>query len=64
MSSNVLDYGNSIAFNDWETREFTIENTGKVGYDFSINIDSLYRKGLLDVTPLTGRINGYEKQKI
>ena len=64
LSTNVLDYGNAIPFNDWETREFIIENTGKVAYDFSINMDSLYRKGLVEISPLSDKIKGYEKIKV
>ena len=62
--NNTLDFGEAIPFNDWETREFVIENTGKVAYDFSIDSSSLYRRSLIDISPLSGRINGFEKQKI
>ena len=63
LSPNLLDFGN-LPFNDWDTRDILIENTGKVAYEFNTNITTLMRKGLIEIYPMSGKINGGDKQKL
>ena len=63
ISSKTLDYG-VLPFNDWETKDFYLENTGKVTFEFKVNMSTLKRKGLVEVNPSSGIIKGFEKQKI
>ena len=63
FSTNLIDFGN-IPFNVWEIKEIIIENTGKVSYEFNVNISSIMRRGLIEIHPMTGNINGNDKQKL
>ncbi len=58
----IIDIGD-VKFCDWTHKEFYIENTGKVLFDYSINISQVLRKGLVDIQPNSGVINGGLKQK-
>lgn len=48
---------------DRTAKEFIVENTGKVPFQYSINIAGIIRKGLIEVNPSFGRIEGNEKQR-
>lgn len=48
---------------DRTAKEFIVENTGKVPFQYSVNISSIIRKGLIEVNPPFGRIEGNEKQR-
>lgn len=63
ISTNLLELG-EVRFCDWMQKEFIIENTGKVQFNFSIILNKIIRKGLVEVIPKNGKINGNEKQKI
>lgn len=41
-----------------------MENTGKVTFEFKINLQYVKKKGFVDVQPLVGKIVGGEKQRI
>jgi hydrocephalus-inducing protein len=60
ISTNLLELG-EVRFCDWVQKEFFIENTGKVQFNFSIAINKIIRKGLVEVLPRNGKINGNEK---
>jgi len=62
FNTKSLDYG-VLPFNEYDGRDFTLENTGKVTFEYRINLDTIKRKGLVDVTPSSGFIKGFEKQK-
>ena len=51
-------------FNDWEAREIILENTGKVTFEFKVNLSSVVRENLVEVIPLSGSVKGFEKQRI
>lgn len=58
----VMDFGD-VKFCDWKHMDFLIENTGKVLFEYNINISQIIRKGLVEVQPANGTINGGVKQK-
>ena len=45
-------------FCDWVQREFWIENTGKVTFEYKVNFAYIKRKGYLECSPSMGRILG------
>jgi hydrocephalus-inducing protein len=52
-----------VKYNDYVNKDFYLENTGKVTFEYKIILSSIIRKGLVEVTPLEGKIAGQEKQK-
>jgi hydrocephalus-inducing protein len=58
-----LQYG-TLNFNEWDSREVIIENTGKVAFDFRVDLSSINRKGLIEVTPQIGIVKGLDKAKL
>lgn len=60
LNTHALDLGD-VRFCDWVQKEFVIENTGKVQFNFSVSLQKILRKGLIEVIPKSGRINGQEK---
>lgn len=63
LSSNLLELGD-IRFCDWVSKDFFIENTGKVTFEYKILYITVKRKGYISCTPDYGRIIGGEKQKV
>lgn len=63
ISTSVIELGD-LRFCDWVSRDFFIENTGKVTFEYKILLDLVKRKGYVDCNPQFGRIIGGEKQKI
>lgn len=60
ISTNLLELG-EVRFCDWMQKEFFIENAGKVQFNYSISLNKIIRKGLVEVIPRNGKINGNEK---
>ena len=60
ISTNLLELG-EVRFCDWMQKEFFIENTGKVQFNYSISLNKIIRKGLVEVIPRNGKINGNKK---
>jgi hydrocephalus-inducing protein len=56
----VIDFGQT-RFSEVVYKDFFIENTGKVAFGYKITLEKLIRKGLIDVSPQVGRIQGGEK---
>lgn len=52
---------NDIRFCDWIARDFYIENTGKVTFEYKILYHAVKRKGYIDCTPSSGKILGNDK---
>lgn len=50
-----------MRFCDWITKEFYIENTGKVTFEYRILLDGLKRKGYIEASPMIGKVLGEEK---
>lgn len=53
-----------VRFCEWVSREFMIDNTGKVTFEFKVSLHQIKKKGFVEVLPLSGRIAGGEKQKL
>jgi hydrocephalus-inducing protein len=63
INDKEIDLGEQ-RFCEWTTRELIIENTGKVTFEFKVSLASIKRKGFIEVTPLSGKIVGGDKQKL
>lgn len=53
-----------LKFCDWSSKDIYLENTGKVTYEFKISVVDVKRKAFLDISPMSGKISGGQKQKI
>ncbi|KDO23200.1 hypothetical protein SPRG_10008 [Saprolegnia parasitica CBS 223.65] len=58
-----LDFG-PVIYNKTEDREFAIHNLGKVAFAFNVSLEKLSRAGVIDVSPVSGRIFANDKQRI
>jgi len=58
-----LDYG-EVQYDLIATKEFTIENPGKVPFEFNINLSTVSRQGLIECLPMSGKVAAGEKAKI
>lgn len=56
----MIDFGD-VRFCEWVSREFFIENTGKVTFEYRVSLAMVKKKGYVDCTPLSGRISGGDK---
>ena len=63
LSRYAINFG-EISYNESSVQEFFIENNGKVPFEYSINLDSLQRPGILEVTPAQGKVGASEKAKV
>ena len=63
LSVNELDYG-EIPYNESSSKEFFVENVGKVPFEFNINLSTVSRPGLVECHPMTGKVINGEKYKI
>jgi len=58
-----MDLG-EVQFCNWMQREFFIENTGKVTFEFKVLFNMIKKKGFVECSPCLGKIIGGEKQRI
>lgn len=63
LSTKELDFG-EVPYNESSTREFVIENIGKVPFEFNINLNTVSRPGLLECSTMVGKVLAGEKFKI
>jgi hydrocephalus-inducing protein len=63
LSQDNIDFG-EVPFNEMTQREFFIENTGKVPFEFNINLGTVSRPGLIECMPMTGKIISQERFKV
>lgn len=63
LSRYSINFGD-IPYNESSVQEFFVENIGKVPFEYSINLDTLQRPGILEVTPAQGKVGASEKAKI
>lgn len=63
LSTKELDFG-EVPYNESSTREFVIENVGKVPFEFNINLSTVSRPGLLECSTMVGKVLAGEKFKI
>lgn len=60
ISTNMIELGD-VRFCDWVSREFFIDNTGKVTFEFKVSLHNVKKKQFVEVSPMTGRVGGGEK---
>lgn len=58
-----LDFG-EVQFDSSHEREFIIENTSPVQFDFSVDLSKVSRPGVVTVLPDSGWVAGNEKKKL
>jgi hypothetical protein len=63
LSSKEIDFG-EVAYNESSARDFFIENIGKVPFEFSINLNTVSRPGLVECSTMQGKVLAGEKFKI
>ena len=63
LSTTELDYG-EIPYNESSSKEFFIENIGKVPFQFNVNLTTVSRPGIVDCHPMTGKVAAGEKYKV
>jgi hydrocephalus-inducing protein len=63
LSTYNIDYG-EIPYNESSSKEFFVENFGKVPFEFNINLNSVSRAGLIECSPMTGKVGAGEKFKV
>ena len=63
LSANEIDFG-EIAYNESTTKDFIIENIGKVPFEFNINLSTISRPGVVECSPVSGKVVAGEKFKI
>jgi len=61
LSTNNIELTPEIRFCEWVVREFFIENTGKVTFEYKILFNAIKRKGYIECSPFFGKILGGEK---
>jgi len=60
LSTTELDFG-EVAYNESANKEFFIENIGKVPFEFSINLSTVSRPGLVECIPMSGKVIAGDK---
>lgn len=63
LSTHELDYG-EIPYNESSSKEFYIENIGKVPYEFSINLSTVSRPGIIECSHMSGKVIAGERFKV
>jgi hypothetical protein len=63
LSTTELDYG-EIPFNESSSKEFFIENIGKVPFEFNINLSTVSRPGIIECSHMTGKVIAGERFKV
>lgn len=63
LSTQELDYG-EIPYNEGSSKEFFIENIGKVPFQFNINLATVSRPGIVEAHPMTGKVAAGERYKV
>jgi hydrocephalus-inducing protein len=63
LSTHELDYG-EVPYNESSSKEFFIENIGKVPYEFSINLSTVSRPGIIECSHMSGKVIAGERFKV
>ena len=64
ISTYDIFLGDEIKFCEWVHKEFQVKNTDERGvtFDFQVNLATIKRKALIDVSPMVGKITGGDFQ--
>jgi hydrocephalus-inducing protein len=63
LSTQELDYG-EIPYNESSSKEFFIENIGKVPFEFSINLSTVSRPGIIECSQMSGKVIAGERFRV
>lgn len=63
LSANEIDFG-EVSYCNNASDNFYIENVGKVPFEFNINLSTLSRPGMLEVSPMNGKIMSGERFRV
>ena len=63
LSTNEIDFG-EIPYNEHASKDFYIENIGKVPFEFNVNLSTVSRAGLVEAHPMTGKVVSGEKFRV
>jgi len=63
LSTHELDYG-EIPYNESSSKEFFIENIGKVPFEFSINLSTVSRPGIIECSQMSGKVIAGERFRV
>ena len=63
LSTQELDYG-EIPYNESSSKEFFIENIGKVPFEFAINLSTVSRQGIIECSHMSGKVIAGERFKV
>lgn len=63
LSTNELDYG-EIPYNESSSKDFFIENIGKVPFEFSINLSTVSRPGIIECSHMSGKVIAGERFRV
>ena len=63
LSTHELDYG-EIPYNESSSKEFFIENIGKVPFEFSINLSTVSRPGIIECSQMSGKVVAGERFRV
>lgn len=51
MSTNLIELGD-VRFCEWVSKEFAIDNTGKVTFEFKVSLQNVKKRGFVEVHPM------------
>jgi len=63
LDRHHLDFG-QLLYDKAEEKEFSIVNTGKVSFNFQVNLDLISRKGVVEISPMSGKVFANDRQRI
>jgi len=63
LSTQELDYG-AIPYNESSSKEFFIENIGKVPFEFGINLSTVSRPGIIECSHMSGKVIAGERFRV
>jgi hydrocephalus-inducing protein len=63
LSTQELDYG-EIPYNESSSKEFFIENIGKVPFEFAINLSTVSRPGIIECSHMSGKVIAGERFRV
>ena len=63
LSTNEIDYG-EVPYNESSSKDFYIENIGKVPFEFNINLTTVSRPGMIECNHMQGKVVAGEKFKV
>jgi hydrocephalus-inducing protein len=63
LSTNEIDYG-EVPYNESSSKDFYIENIGKVPFEFNINLATVSRPGIIECNHMQGKVIAGERFKV